>query len=193
MIDSDQAIQQRIDQLHDAGIKKYDQEILQSSFLFKRFMRTRRALESSYGESINSKKDEILKNLQDSIRSLNNLKFQNNNGSSFVQYNVLAPTTSRKLVTNNDDEVSKLIVASNVVDEIKLDLEEMIIIKVIENDKERCVTRTRLKPRNTRVMTSKSAPQSLGSGKGTRRGGGGGKGTRRVRWRRKRGGVSRKV
>ena len=170
--------QQRIDQLHDADIKKYDQEILQSSFLFKRFMRTRRALESSYGESINSKKDEILKNLQGSIRSLNNLKFQNNNGSSFVQYNVLAPTTSRNLVTNNDDEVSKLIVASNVVDEIKLDLEEMIIIKVIENDKERCMTRTRIQnlsnaPRFTRI-------ESLTAGKGTRR----------VRRRRKRG-VSR--
>jgi len=43
------------------------------------------------------------------------------------------------------------------------------------------------------AMTSNSASQGIGGGKGTRRGGGGGKGTRRVRWRRKRGGVSRKV
>jgi hypothetical protein len=136
MTDSDQTIQQRINELHVAGIK----------------------------------------NLQDSIRSLNNLKFQNNNGSSFVQYNVLAPTTSRKLATNNDDEVSKLIVASNVVDEIKLDLEEMIIIRVIESEQGRCMTRTRIIPHQT----------------GGRRGSGGGKGTRRVRWRRKRS-VSRKT
>ena len=174
-------IQQRINELKNKGITNYDQEILLSPFLFKRFMRTRRALESSYGESINSKKDEILKNLQDSIRSLNKLKFQYNNGSSFVQdVNVLTRPTSRKLATNNDDEVSKLIVASNVVDEIKLDLEEMIIIRVIESEQGRCMTRTRIPNLSnaSRFTRNKSLT--------------GGKGTRRVRWRRKRS-VSRKT
>jgi len=175
---TDTMIQQRINELKNKGITNYDQEILLSPFLFKRFMRTRRALESSYGESINSKKDDILKNLQDSIRSLNKLKFQYNNGASLShdgKESTLA--VSSNLDTNNDDEISTLIDASNVVDEIKLDLEEMIIIRVIESEQGRCVTRTRIIP----------PPMT-----GTRRGSGGGKGTRRVRWRRKRG-VSRKA
>ena len=170
-------IQQRINELKNKGITNYDQEILLSPFLFKRFMRTRRALESSYGESINSKKDDILKNLQDSIRSLNKLKFQYNNGASLShdgKESTLA--VSSNLDTNNDDEISTLIDASNVVDEIKLDLEEMIIIRVIESEQGRCMTRTRIIPHQT----------------GGRRGSGGGKGTRRVRWRRKRS-VSRKT
>ena len=208
-----QTVEQRKTQLDDEGITSFDPEILQSHFLFKRFMRTHHALKSSYGSSINSKKYAILENLNNKIELLNKLKFEYNAGAGFSNSGILAfhKPTMNKLVTKKpdtkDEEVSKLIVASNIVDEIKLDLEEMIIIRVIENERERYVTRTRVNSRNPRAMTSKSAPQAMTSksapqtmtgniasqGKGTRRGGGGGKGTRRIRWRRKRGGVSRKV
>ena len=195
---SSQMVEQRKTQLSDAGITSFDPEILLSPFLFNRFMRTHHALKSSYGSSINFKKDAILENLNNNIELLNRLKIVYNTGASFSNSDIVGLSQ----LDTKDEEVSKLIVASNIVDEIKLDLEEMIIIRVIENEQERCVTRTRVNTRNKRgmtsksapqAMTSKSAPQSLGSGKGTRRGGGGGKGTRRVRWRRKRGGVSRKV
>lgn len=215
---SSQMVERRRKELSDAGITSFDPEILQSHFLFKRFMRTHHALKSSYGSSINLKKNAILENLNNNIELLNKLKFEYNTGASFSSVDIFGlrqldtkkPGTkklgTKKLGTKKpdtkDEEVSKLIVASNIVDEIKLDLEEMIIIRVIENEQERCVTRTRVNTHNKRVMTSKSAPQAMtsksasqgiGGGKGTRRGGGGGKGTRRVRWRRKRGGVSRKV
>ena len=215
---SSQMVEQRKTQLSDAGITSFDPEILLSPFLFNRFMRTHHALKSSYGSSINLKKDAILENLNNNIELLNRLKIVYNTGASFSNSDIFGlrqldtkkPGTKKlgtkkpdtKKPDTKDEEVSKLIVASNIVDEIKLDLEEMIIIRVIENEQERCVTRTRVNTRNKRAMTSKSAPQArtsnsapqgIGGGKGTRRGGGGGKGTRRVRWRRKRGGVSRKV
>ena len=210
---SSQMVERRRKELSDAGITSFDPEILQSHFLFKRFMRTHHALKSSYGSSINLKKNAILENLNNNIELLNKLKFEYNAGASFSSVDIFGlrqldtkkPGTKKlgtKKPDTKDEEVSKLIVASNIVDEIKLDLEEMIIIRVIENEQERCVTRTRVNTHNKRVMTSKSAPQAMtsnsasqgiGGGKGTRRGGGGGKGTRRVRWRRKRGGVSRKV
>ena len=210
---SSQMVERRRKELSDAGITSFDPEILQSHFLFKRFMRTHHALKSSYGSSINLKKNAILENLNNNIELLNKLKFEYNAGASFSSVDIFGlrqldtkkPGTKKlgtKKPDTKDEEVSKLIVASNIVDEIKLDLEEMIIIRVIENEQERCVTRTRVNTHNKRAMTSKSAPQAMtsnsasqgiGGGKGTRRGGGGGKGTRRVRWRRKRGGVSRKV
>jgi hypothetical protein len=187
-----QIVEQRRNELNDAGITSFDPEIIQSPLLFKRFMRTHRALETSYGSSINSKKNAILKNLNSNIESLNKLNFEYNTGAGFSNSDNLLQLVTNKPDMKKDEEVSKLIIASNIVDEIKLDLEEMIIIRVIENEQERCVTRTRVIPGLT---TSKSFPQVVGGGKGTRRGGGGGggKGTRRVRWRRKRGGVSRKV
>ena len=58
-----QIVEQRRNELNDAGITSFDPEIIQSPLLFKRFMRTHRALETSYGSSINSKKNAILKNL----------------------------------------------------------------------------------------------------------------------------------
>lgn len=194
MVQTVETVEQRKTQLEEEGIKSYDPEILQSPVLFNRFIRTHRALKSSDGSVINLKKA-ILENLNNNIKLLNKLKFEYNAGASFSSVTLNNPGAKK------DEEVSKLIVASNVVDEIKLDLEEMIIIKVIENEQGRYVSRTRVKSRNPRGMTSSSAPrltsssapQGIGGGKGTRRGGGGGKGTRRIRWRRKRGGVSRKV
>jgi hypothetical protein len=194
-VETVETVEQRKTQLEEEGIKSYDPEILQSPVLFNRFIRTHRALKSSDGSVINLKKA-ILENLNNKIKLLNKLKFEYNAGASFSSGSVALNNPGAK-----DEEVSKLIVASNVVDEIKLDLEEMIIIKVIENEQERYVSRTRVItpsrknriPVAHRAMTSKSAPQSFGSGTRRVSGGGGGKGTRRIRWRRKRGGVSRKV